>query len=72
MIGRKELPKSAKSAAAAGGGHVHTGPKNLWGAHAWAKDVRIKGVFSSCTACHSIIITEDGQALSFGRNDKGT
>jgi len=73
MIGRKELPKAAKSAAAAAatGGHVHTGPKNLWGVHAWGKDIRVKGVFSSCVACHSIIITEDGQALSWGRNDKG-
>lgn len=63
LIGRKELPKSAKSSPQQG--------RNLWGPHLWAKNIRIREVVSSCTACHSVIITENGQALSFGRNDKG-
>lgn len=63
LTGRKELPKSLKAAS--------TNPRNLWGPHRWSDRRRIKEVVSSCTACHSVIITEDGQALSFGRNDKG-
>lgn len=63
LVGRKELPKSCKANAQQG--------KNLWGPHIWKDDVRVRDIISSCTACHSVIITEDGQALVFGRNDKG-
>ena len=64
LIGRKELPKSA---AKQGGGQ--SAGKNLWGPH--KTPYRVKAVFSSCTACHSIIITDDNRALSWGRNDRG-
>lgn len=64
LTGRKELPKSA-------GKNVQTSGKNLWGPHTWSEKTRIKKAVSSCTACHSIIITEDGRAMTFGRNDKG-
>lgn len=62
MIGRKELPKAAK------GGNIAQG-KNLWSPHTtkW----KVKFLSSSCTACHSVIITEDGKVMSWGRNDKG-
>lgn len=62
LVGRKELPKSCKA---------NSQGRNLWGPHSWKQDVRIKEIISSCTACHSVIITENGQALTFGRNDKG-
>lgn len=63
LIGRKELPKSAKGA---------TG-RNLWGPHRLSalSGIRVTKVVSSNTACHSVIITEAGRVMSWGRNDKG-
>ncbi|XP_074600983.1 protein RCC2 homolog [Brevipalpus obovatus] len=63
LTGRKELPKAAKNIPQQG--------KNLWGPHVWRENTRIREIISSCTACHSVIITENGKALVFGRNDKG-
>lgn len=63
MTGRKELPKSAKNIPANG--------KNLWGPHVWEEKVRAKKVVSSCVAVHSVLITSDSRAMTFGRNDKG-
>ncbi|RWS06750.1 RCC2-like protein [Dinothrombium tinctorium] len=63
LTGRKELPKTVKS--------VSTHPRNLWGPHRWREKIRIKEVISSSCACHSVIITDKGQAMTFGRNDKG-
>lgn len=65
LIGRKELPKSAAKQTPA------TAGKNLWGPHVWGEKIRIKEVISSCCAVHSVIITTDGKAMTWGRNDKG-
>lgn len=69
MTGRKELPKTAKKPA-----EVDPASRNLWGPHKVAlngKELRVRGVFSGCNACHSVIVTEDGLTMTFGRNDKG-
>lgn len=62
LTGRKELPKNVKAP---------TSGKSLWGPHVWEEKTRIKKAISSCTACHSVLITEDGKAMTLGRNDKG-
>ncbi len=43
--------------------------KNLWSPHRTAYRVRV--MVSSCTACHQMIITEDGSVMTWGRNDRG-
>lgn len=30
--------------------------------------VKIRSAISGCTACHSVIITADGKAMTFGKN----
>lgn len=71
MTGRKELPKAAKKPAA-----VDPAARNLWGPHKVILDgsekaLRVTGVFSGCNACHSVIVTDEGVTMTFGRNDKG-
>lgn len=72
MTGRKELPKNAKKPV-----EVDPASRNLWGPHRVCLDgasgdpLRVRGVFSGCNACHSVIVTDDGVAMTFGRNDKG-
>lgn len=73
MTGRKELPKNAKKPV-----EVHPAARNLWAPHRVCldpanpdKSSRVKGVFSGCNACHSVIVTTEGVAMTFGRNDKG-
>lgn len=69
MTGRKELPKNAKKPV-----EVDPAARNLWGPHKVCldgKNLNVKGVFSGCNACHSIIVTEEGETMTFGRNDKG-
>lgn len=71
MTGRKELPKAAKKPV-----KVDPAARNLWGPHRVNLDgsdvsLRVKGVFSGCNACHSVIVTDEGVTMSFGRNDKG-
>lgn len=71
MTGRKELPKNAKKPVVA-----DPGARNLWGPHKVLLDgsdkpLRVRGVFSGCNACHSVIVTDDGLTMTFGRNDKG-
>lgn len=70
MTGRKELPKTAKKPV-----EVNPAARNLWGPHRVltddGKSLRVKGVFSGCNACHSVIVTDDGKTMTFGRNDKG-
>lgn len=71
MTGRKELPKTAKKPV-----EVNPAARNLWGPHKVLLDgsekaLRVKGVFSGCNACHSVIVTEEGVTMTFGRNDKG-
>ncbi|XP_001639937.2 protein RCC2 homolog isoform X2 [Nematostella vectensis] len=63
LIGRKELPKSAKN---------YGGP-NLWEPHliSTLSGIRVRHAASGPSACHSIIVCEDGRVMSFGRNDKG-
>ena len=65
LIGRKELPKSAKN------GSASAETRNLWGPHVWSENIRIQDIISSCCAVHSVLITADGKAMTFGRNDKG-
>ncbi len=59
LIGRKEVPK-----AAAKGGNQSQG-RNLWGPH--RTKYRVNAMISSCSACHSIIITDDGKVMTWGR-----
>lgn len=69
MTGRKELPKAAKKPA-----QVNPAARNLWGPHVVTfdgKPLRVKGVYSGSNACHSVIVTVDGDVMTFGRNDKG-
>lgn len=63
LVGRKSLPKGAKNA----------GGPNLWRPHRMSSlvGVKIRSAISGCTACHSVIITADGKAMTFGRNDCG-
>ncbi|XP_002737524.1 protein RCC2-like [Saccoglossus kowalevskii] len=65
LIGRASLPKAAAGVKPQGG-------RNLWGPHHITSigKIRIRSVISGPTACHSIIITEDGKAMSWGRNDR--
>lgn len=63
LIGRKELPKNAKNAPNASNG------RNLWGPH--RTSIKVKSAISGCTACHSMIVTEDGKVMTWGRNDRG-
>lgn len=71
MTGRKELPKNAKKPT------NNLAARNLWAPNRVRMDsssdkpLRVKGVFSGCNACHSVIVTDDGKVLTFGRNDKG-
>lgn len=71
MTGRKELPKTAKKPVEA-----NPAARNLWGPHRVSlenggKTLRVKGIFSGCNACHSVIVTDEGGTMTFGRNDKG-
>lgn len=65
-IGRR--PKDKQKAA---GGSAGSQEKNLWGPHRLAWPHRVKAVFSGCSACHTVLLTEEGQAYTWGRNDKG-
>ncbi|XP_034255029.1 protein RCC2 homolog [Thrips palmi] len=60
--GRKTAPKGGKN----------SGP-NLWSPHRFLPfaNIRVRLVASGPTAAHSIVITEEGKAYSFGRNEKG-
>lgn len=70
MTGRKELPKGAKKPA-----KLDPAARNLWEPHRVVlepgKSLRVRGVFSGCNACHSVIVLDDGTVMTFGRNDKG-
>ncbi|XP_064642734.1 protein RCC2 homolog [Lineus longissimus] len=63
LVGRHKVPKNVKN----GGG------PNLWQPHRIGsfQGIKVSNVVSGCGACHSVVITEDGKAYSFGRNDKG-
>lgn len=65
MIGRKAAPKGTKPPP------KNINVNNLWGPHVWRGDVRVKTIASSCTACHSALIAEDGKVYTWGRNDSG-
>lgn len=64
----RSVPKSVKGAQKNANNDVG---RNLWGPHSWSDKTRIKKVISSCTACHSVLITADGRVMTWGRNDKG-
>ncbi|KAH8042711.1 hypothetical protein HPB51_025543 [Rhipicephalus microplus] len=40
--------------------------RNLWGPHRLAWPHRVKAVFSGCSACHTVLLTEQGQAYTWG------
>lgn len=63
LIGRNQVPKGMKN----------KGGPNLWRPHriSTLTGKQIRTVVSGCTACHSVVITAEGKALTFGRNDKG-
>lgn len=63
LTGRKNVPKGTKGA---------TG-RNLWSPHRFTplNGVRVKLVASGSNSVHSIIVTEEGRAMSLGRNEKG-
>jgi len=63
LVGRKETPKSA----------ANVGGSNLWEPHSISSlnNIRVQHVASGPSACHSIIICDNGTAMSFGRNDCG-
>ncbi|XP_077998903.1 protein RCC2-like [Glandiceps talaboti] len=67
LIGRASLPK-----AAAGAVKKPQGGRNLWGPHRLASlsEIRVRTVVSGPSACHSILITTEGKAMSWGRNDR--
>jgi len=58
LSGRKSLPKGGKN----------QGP-NLWSPHRFKplSGVRVRLVASGCVAAHSIVVTEEGKAFSFGK-----
>ncbi|XP_071496577.1 protein RCC2 homolog, partial [Diadema antillarum] len=65
LIGRHRLPKAAANKPVIGG-------RNLWGPHQLSalQGIRVRNVFSGPSSCHSVIITEEGKAMTWGRNDK--
>lgn len=65
LVGRKELPKSQRTAK-----NVSATAKNLWGPNLWTTDIKLRSVHSFCGAAHSVIISADYKAYVFGRNDK--
>lgn len=62
MTGRSKAPKGVQLAG-----------RNLYGLHRLEalEGVRIRVVASGNSACHTVIVTEDGRAMTWGRNDKG-
>ncbi|KAJ1525422.1 hypothetical protein ONE63_010236 [Megalurothrips usitatus] len=60
--GRKTAPKGGKN----------FGP-NLWSPHRFMPfaKIRVRLVASGPTSAHNIVVSEDGKAYSFGRNEKG-
>ncbi|XP_041479939.1 protein RCC2 homolog [Lytechinus variegatus] len=65
LIGRNRLPKAAASRPIIGG-------RNLWGPHRLSAldGIRVRNVHSGPSSCHSVIITEEGKAMTWGRNDR--
>lgn len=69
MTGRKELPKTAKKTT-----QNNPAARNLWGPHKVRHEgnpLRVRVVASGCNACHSVIVADNGDVMTFGRNDKG-
>ncbi|CAG0890722.1 unnamed protein product [Cyprideis torosa] len=54
-------------------GRKSTGDRILWNPSRFSclSGIRIRKAISGCSAAHSILITEEGKAMSFGRNEKG-
>ncbi|XP_050413737.1 protein RCC2 [Patella vulgata] len=63
LIGRSKVPAGVKN----------RGGPNLWGPHRvkGLTGVKIRSVVTGPTACHCIVITNEGKVLSWGRNEKG-
>lgn len=64
LVGRKAPLKGSKPS---------TVGKNLYSPHVFAplQQTRVRLVVSGCNAAHTVVITEEGKALSWGRNEKG-
>ncbi|XP_033107649.1 protein RCC2-like isoform X2 [Anneissia japonica] len=67
LTGRSQVPKHARVP-----GSSPIGGRNLWSPHRLSalSGVRVKAVFSGPVACHTLLVTEEGKAMSWGRNDK--
>lgn len=63
MAGRNKVPAGMKS----------KGGPNLWRPHRIADmaDIKIRTIVSGCTSAHSVLISTEGKAYTFGRNEKG-
>ncbi|XP_074654157.1 protein RCC2-like [Tubulanus polymorphus] len=64
LIGRKV---TAKTSLKVGGGPNLLGPHRL----STIEDLEVHTVISGCVACHSVAITNNGAAYTWGRNEKG-
>ncbi|XP_075213200.1 protein RCC2 [Lycorma delicatula] len=64
LVGRKTAPKGCKTA--------HMG-RNLFSPHKLSSldGIRVRVVVSGPIAAHSVIITEEWKAMTFGRNERG-
>ncbi|KAK2148571.1 hypothetical protein LSH36_491g03051 [Paralvinella palmiformis] len=62
LVGRRQLPKGVKN----------LGGPNLWAPHTVGamKEQSVRSIISGCCAAHSVVIDTEGQAYSWGRNDK--
>lgn len=50
----------------------NAGGPNLWRPHRISSmlGVKVRSAISGCSACHSVIITAEGKAMTFGKNKK--
>lgn len=62
LSGRKQVPKGTKPSIG----------RNLYVPHRFTpfEGIKVKLVVSGSSSCHSIIVTEEGKAFTFGRNEK--
>jgi len=63
LVGRRAPPKGMKS----------KGGPSLWRPHRvkGMADIKVRSVVSGCSSSHSVAISTEGKAYTFGRNEKG-
>ncbi|KAL4221544.1 Protein rcc2 [Mactra antiquata] len=66
LVGRNKMPKEMTKQKLKGG-------PSLWRPHRISDfmDVKVRSVISGCCSAHNVLITTEGKAYSFGRNEKG-